>query len=241
MLLTLVILYLLVTIAIGLWAARRVKNTADFAIAGRHLPLVMIITTTFATWFGSETVLGIPAKFVQTGLNGVVEDPFGAGSCLILVGLFFAAKLYKMTLLTISDYYRERYGRVVEVVCSFIIILSYLGWVAAQVTALGLVFKLLSGGAISIPVGMMIGTASILAYTLFGGYLPAKRRVASLERELRQLYLREAELQTKVAQNERRHAVREQQLIAVSAERDALARRLEDVERQLAVARGQKR
>lgn len=169
MLLTLVIVYLLATIAIGLWAAKRVKNTADFAIAGRHLPLVMIVTTTFATWFGSETVLGIPAKFVQSGLNGVVEDPFGAGTCLILVGIFFAAKLYRMTLLTISDYFRERYGRVVEVVCSLIIILSYLGWVAAQVTALGLVFNLLSGGAISIPVGMVIGTASILAYTLFGG------------------------------------------------------------------------
>ena len=169
MLLTLVFAYLLVTIAIGLWAARRVKNTADFAIAGRHLPLVMIITTTFATWFGSETVLGIPAKFVQGGLNGVVEDPFGAGTCLILVGLFFASKLYKMTLLTISDYYRERYGRTVEVVCSLIIILSYLGWVSAQVTALGLVFNLLSDGAISPPLGMVIGTASILAYTLFGG------------------------------------------------------------------------
>lgn len=169
MLLTLVIVYLLVTIAIGLWAARRVKNTADFAIAGRHLPLVMIVTTTFATWFGSETVLGIPAKFVQGGLGAVVEDPFGAGTCLILVGLFFAAKLYRMTLLTISDYYRERYGRSVEVVCSLIIILSYLGWVSAQVTALGLVFNLLSGGAISIPMGMVLGTASILAYTLFGG------------------------------------------------------------------------
>lgn len=169
MLLTLVIIYLLGTIAIGLWAAKRVKTTADFAIAGRHLPLVMIITTTFATWFGSETVLGIPAKFVQGGLGSVVEDPFGAGTCLILVGLFFAAKLYKMTLLTISDYYRERYGRGVEVACSLIIILSYLGWVSAQVTALGLVFNLLSGGAISIPTGMVLGTASILAYTLFGG------------------------------------------------------------------------
>jgi solute:Na+ symporter, SSS family len=169
MLLTLVIFYLLVTIAIGLWAAKRVKNTADFAIAGRHLPLVMIVTTTFATWFGSETVLGIPAKFVEGGLNGVVEDPFGAGTCLIFVGLFFAAKLYKMTLLTISDYYRERYGRGIEVVCSLIIILSYLGWVSAQVTALGLVFNLLSGDAISIPAGMVLGTASILAYTLFGG------------------------------------------------------------------------
>ena len=61
MLLTLVVVYLLFTIAIGLWAAKRVKNTADFAIAGRHLPLIMIVTTTFATWFGSETVLGIPA------------------------------------------------------------------------------------------------------------------------------------------------------------------------------------
>ncbi len=169
MLLTLVIFYLLITIAIGLWAAKRVKNTADYAIAGRHLPLIMIVTTTFATWFGSETVLGIPAKFVQGGLHEVVEDPFGAGTCLILVGLFFAAKLYKMTLLTISDYYRERFGRTIEVACSLIIILSYLGWVSAQVTALGLVFNLLSGGAIPIPVGMVLGTASILAYTLFGG------------------------------------------------------------------------
>jgi SSS family transporter len=169
MLLTLVIFYLLITIAIGLWAAKRVKNTADFAIAGRHLPLIMIVTTTFATWFGSETVLGIPAKFVQGGLNSVVEDPFGAGTCLILVGLFFASRLYKMTLLTISDYYRERFGRVIEVVCSLIIILSYLGWVSAQVTALGLVFNVLSEGAISPPVGMVIGTVSILAYTLFGG------------------------------------------------------------------------
>ena len=169
MLLTLVIAYLLITIAIGLVAAKRVKSSADFAIAGRHLPLAMIVTTTFATWFGSETVLGIPAKFVNSGLNGVVEDPFGAGSCLILVGVFFAAKLYRMNLLTISDYYRERYGRTVEVLCSIIIMVSYLGWVSAQVTALGLVFNLLSGGVVSMPMGMAIGVVSVLAYTLFGG------------------------------------------------------------------------
>ncbi len=169
MLLTLVTLYLAVTIAIGLVAARRVKNTADFVVAGRSLPLIMIVTTTFATWFGSETVLGIPAKFVEGGLGSVIEDPFGAGSCLILVGLFFAARLYRMQLFTLSDYYRERYGRVVEVVCALLILLSYLGWVSAQVTALGLVFHLLSGGAIGIALGMAIGVLTILAYTLAGG------------------------------------------------------------------------
>ena len=81
----------------------------------------------------------------------MVEDPFGAGTCLILVGLFFAGKLYRMNLLTIGDYYRERYGRSGRgAPCSLIIMLSYLGWVSAQVTALGLVFNVLSGGAISI-------------------------------------------------------------------------------------------
>ncbi|ARU06861.1 sodium:solute symporter [Comamonas serinivorans] len=165
----LVIAYLVVTICIGLVAARRVKGTSDYAVAGRSLPLFMIITTTFATWFGSEIVLGVPAKFVEGGLGAVVEDPFGAGMCLILVGLFFAAKLYKLNLMTISDYYRERYGRTVEILCSLFIIVSYLGWVAAQVTALGLVFNLLSGGSLSIEAGMAIGVASVLIYTVFGG------------------------------------------------------------------------
>jgi solute:Na+ symporter, SSS family len=166
-----VVLYLLGTLAIGAWAGTRIKNTADFAIAGRSLPLAMVITTTFATWFGAETVMGIPAKFVQGGLNAVVEDPFGAGTCLILVGIFFAAKLYKKNLLTIGDYYRLRYGKGVEVFCSLAIILSYLGWVAAQVTALGLVFNVLTAGAMSPATGMVIGTLAVLVYVVIGGFL----------------------------------------------------------------------
>ncbi len=170
-LISFVVLYLLGTLAIGVWAGTRIKNTADFAVAGRSLPLVMVITTTFATWFGAETVMGIPAKFVQGGLNSIVEDPFGAGTCLILVGLFFAAKLYKHNLLTIGDFYRERFGRGVEIFCSVAIILSYLGWVAAQITALGLVFSVLTNGAMSETTGMIVGTMAVLVYVVVGGFL----------------------------------------------------------------------
>jgi SSS family transporter len=170
-LLAFVVVYLLGTLALGLYAGTRVKTSTDFALAGRSLPLVMIITTTFATWFGAETVMGISAKFVQGGLKNVVEDPFGASLCLIFVGIFFASRLYKMTLLTIGDYYRKRYGKGVEIFCSVAIILSYLGWVAAQITAIGLVFNLVSGGAISVETGMVIGTLSVLAYVVFGGML----------------------------------------------------------------------
>ncbi|MFM7293449.1 MAG: sodium:solute symporter family protein [Burkholderiales bacterium] len=170
-LLAFVVVYLLATLALGLYAGTRVKTSTDFALAGRSLPLVMIITTTFATWFGAETVMGISAKFVQGGLKNVVEDPFGASLCLIFVGIFFASRLYKMTLLTIGDYYRKRYGKGVEIFCSVAIILSYLGWVAAQITAIGLVFNLVSGGAISVETGMVIGTLSVLIYVVFGGML----------------------------------------------------------------------
>ncbi|HLL12899.1 MAG TPA: sodium:solute symporter family protein, partial [Rubrivivax sp.] len=95
----------------------------------------------------------------------------GAGTCLILVGLFFAAKLYKMNLLTIGDFYRQRYGRGIEVFCSIAIILSYLGWVAAQITALGLVFTVLTGGAMSPSTGMIVGTLAVLVYVVVGGFL----------------------------------------------------------------------
>ena len=166
-----VVLYLLGTLALGMWAGTRIKNTSDFAVAGRSLPLIMVITTTFATWFGAETVMGIPAKFVQGGLNAVIEDPFGAGMCLILVGVFFASKLYKLNLLTIGDYYRQRYGKGIEIFCSVAIIFSYLGWVAAQITALGLVFSVLTGGAMAPATGMIVGTLTVLIYVVVGGFL----------------------------------------------------------------------
>lgn len=169
MLLNLVIAYWIFSVLLGLWAARRVNSSADFAVAGRHLPFYMVTATVFATWFGSEAVLGIPATFLDGNLGSIVADPFGTSICLILVGLFFAAPLYRMRLLTIGDFYKRRYGRSAEVFCSLAIVISYLGWVGAQITALGLVFNVVSGGMISQELGMWIGAGSILVYTLVGG------------------------------------------------------------------------
>jgi len=164
-----VVAYLAVSIAIGLAAARRVHSARDYITAGRRLPIWVVFAAVFATWFGAETVLGISATFLREGLSGLVSDPFGASLCLILVGLFFARPLYRMNLLTIGDYYRARYNRPVEVATSVCIALSYLGWVAAQITALGLVFSVISQGEIPPAAGMVIGASVVLLYTLFGG------------------------------------------------------------------------
>ena len=169
MLIAFVVLYLLVTIAIGLWAARRVHNSKDFVVAGRSLPLYMSVATVFATWFGAETVLSVSATFAKDGLGGIVADPFGSSFCLVFVALFFARAFYRMDLLTIGDFYKKRYGRPVEVVTSLAITASYLGWTSAQLTALGLVFSVLSGGAMSLSEGILLGAAIVLFYTIWGG------------------------------------------------------------------------
>jgi solute:Na+ symporter, SSS family len=169
MLLWFVIIYWVISVAIGLWAATRVHNSKDYTVAGRSLPLAIVTATVFATWFGSETVLGIPATFLREGLGGVIADPFGSSLCLILVGLFFARPLYRMNLVTIGDYYRNKYGRVVEALTTMCIVLSYLGWVAAQISALGLVFNVVSEGAMSQTTGMIIGASTVLVYTVWGG------------------------------------------------------------------------
>ncbi|MDZ7593440.1 MAG: sodium:solute symporter family protein, partial [Thiobacillus sp.] len=169
MLIGFVVLYLVLSIGIGLYAATKVHSAADYITAGRSLPMVVVIAMVFATWFGAETVLGIPATFLDENLGGTISDPFGASLALILFGLFFARPLYRMKLLTLGDFFRQRYNRPVEVVISAAIALSYLGWVSAQVVALGLVFNVLSDGIITQPQGILIGAAVVMLYTLFGG------------------------------------------------------------------------
>lgn len=171
MLVWFVVMYLAVTVGIGLYASTRVKNAKDFASAGGSMPLPVVTAMVFATWFGSEAVLGIPSTFLEEGFAGIIEDPFGSFGCLMLVGILFARRLYRMNLLTIGDFFRNRYGNTVEGITSVVIILSYLGWIAAQMTALGVVFNVLSEGSITTTQGTLIGAVIVLVYTLCGGML----------------------------------------------------------------------
>lgn len=164
-----VALYLIISIGIGIYAATKVHNAKDYVTAGRSLPMWIVVAMVFATWFGAETVLGVPGTFIESNLGGLISDPFGASFCLLFFGLIFARPLYRKNLLTLGDFYREKYSKPVEIAVSIAIALSYLGWVSAQITALGLTFNVLTGGDISMAVGIVIGAGVVMIYTLFGG------------------------------------------------------------------------
>lgn len=162
-----VVLYLALTLGVGFLAARRVKNNTDFALAGKNLGFFMATSTVFATWFGSETVLGSSANFVRDGFHGVIEEPFGAALCLILVGAFFARGLYAMNLTTFGDFYRVRFGPIAEFVSSVLLAVSYVSWVAAQFLALGIVIHTITGLSLEWSVTLMAATVTL--YTTMGG------------------------------------------------------------------------
>lgn len=167
MLLFSIIIYLIITVVIGYWASSRVSTSSDFMLAGRSLPLLLSSSALFATWFGSETVFGASSEFLKGGLYAVIEDPFGAALCLVLFGLFFARKLYSMNLLTLGDFFKVRFGKRTELVASVFIVPSYVGYIAAQLLAMGLILNVVTGMAVW--QGVVISALVVTFYTYVGG------------------------------------------------------------------------
>jgi Na+/proline symporter len=167
MLLFFIGLYLLSNVAVGVWATRRVTTSQDFVLAGRRLPLVLAASVTFATWFGSETIMGAPAMFVEGGIQAVIEEPFGSALCLFLVGAFFARPLYRLRITTFCDYFRIRFGRSAELLSAGLMIPSYFSWIAAQFVAIGIVLNVVTG--VSRELCILFSASVVMIYTLLGG------------------------------------------------------------------------
>jgi solute:Na+ symporter, SSS family len=166
-LLIFIIAYMALTVLVGYWSSRFVKNTRDFVVAGRQMPLIIVSAGLFATWFGSETVMGASTAFLEEGVMGIIEDPFGAALCLFLIGVFMAKPLYRLNLLTFSDYFRKRFSHATESLSALMMIPSYFGWIAAQLIALATILNVLTG----IPLfgGVVICALIVMLYTYIGG------------------------------------------------------------------------
>ncbi len=167
MLVASVIIYFIATLAIGYYASRRVSTTGDFINAGRNLHPAVNAAALFALWFGSETVFGASSEFAEHGFLGVIEDPLGGVLCLLLVGFLFSRKMYRLNVYTIGDLFRNNFGKRIEILSSFLMILSFLGYAGAQMVALGLISQTLLG--ISLTQGILLGFAIVLFYTYTGG------------------------------------------------------------------------
>ena len=165
-----VIVYMLVQLAIGVWASRRIASEDDYLIAGRRLGYPLMTFSIFATWFGAETIVGSAGTAYEEGVSLASAEPFGYGLCLILMGLVFAVPLHRRKLTTLADLYRQRYSVRVERVAAVLLIPGSLLWAAAQIRAFGSVLTTTTT-ALELETAIAIATGVTLLYTAFGGLL----------------------------------------------------------------------
>jgi len=160
-------LYTAAMFLIGWRCQGRIQNAEDFTVAGRRLPLALAWATLLATWFGAGTLLTQADEVRNEGLSVAALDPWGAGVCLLVAGLFFAKPLWEMKLLTLPDFFRRRFGAAAELLAALIMVPSYFGWIAVQFVALGTVLNALFGIDLNLAIFLvaMVG----MGYTLQGG------------------------------------------------------------------------
>ncbi|MBN2549443.1 MAG: sodium:solute symporter family protein [Anaerolineales bacterium] len=159
-----------IRIAVGIWASRRVKNAADYIVAGRRLPIYMAGASIMATWFAAETMMGASATAYQYGFQGVLFDPFGATVCLFVTGFFFTRLMRRARYLTLVDFFERRFGKAMTILSSVIQLITYFVWTGAQLVAAGTIVHALFPN-IPLEVGMIVVAIVVTCYTMLGGML----------------------------------------------------------------------
>lgn len=166
-LITSIAMYMVFMLGIGFWTSRRIRNTKDYIIAGGKMGWWLSLGTLFATWFGAETCMGSSSTAFQKGILGVIADPFGAGLCLMLAGIFFAKIFHNMKAETVVDFFEKRYGRKMAAALSLLYIPVYLGWIGGQLLAFGLILHALTG--LPVMLSVLVSTGVVILYTYWGG------------------------------------------------------------------------
>lgn len=164
-----ILAYVVVQLLIGAYIGRRVRNGTDYLLGGRSLGYTLATFSIFATWFGAETCIGSAGAVYDEGLAAASRDPFGYAACLLLMGLFFARRLWNAGLTTLGDLFRNRYSPGVERLAAILLIPTSVLWAAAQVRAFGLVLETTSG--IDATLATSIAAGVVIIYTAMGGLL----------------------------------------------------------------------
>ncbi len=163
-----IILFLVATLAIGMWAAKQVKGDSEnYLVAGRGLVLPLAAATLMAQSVDSNATLGNTDLVAEFGFWAGASLPIGLALCLFLAGLFFAKPMNRMGLITIPDFYRLKYNRLTEVVASLLMVVSFSFLLAGNLVAGGYMFETFLGTTYT--AGVMLLAIVVFIYTASGG------------------------------------------------------------------------
>ena len=160
------IAYLLTMMAVGALAARRAKTVESFFLAGRSLKPALLTATLTATILGASSTLGMAGLGFSEGLTGAWWLLSGTLGLLVL-SFFLAEKVRAAGCFTLPELMGEEYDQRVRFGASALILVSWIGIIAAQIVASGKLLSILFGP--STEAFMIVSAAVFVLYTALGG------------------------------------------------------------------------
>jgi SSS family solute:Na+ symporter/sodium/proline symporter len=167
LLVVVVILYPLILVGISLYRSKAVKSHADFMVAGRSVPVLMLVGTLVCTWIGSGSLFGGAGLAYRSGIS---ELWFSSGGWVgLIVAFFIAGRVRRIAQYTVPDLLEQRYNATARLLGTLAIVLAYVTIAAYQFRGGGWILSIVTDGAISPTTGMYITCATIVIFTALAG------------------------------------------------------------------------
>ena len=164
--LIIIIVYFVAMIALGLSTRKQARNAGSFFVAGRSGSTLFITGSLLATIIGASATMGMAGLGFSRGLTGawlILSGTVG----LVVLGFIFARKVREYGFYTLPALVEKQYGRLPAMAGSLLIVVAWMGVIAAQIIGAGKIMGVLGIGSSNL--WILISTAVFIFYTVLGG------------------------------------------------------------------------
>lgn len=178
---TIIAIYFVLIISIGLWKGRREKSLEGYALGNRSLPWWAILASILAAEISAATFLGSPAEGYELRNFCYIQLCIGTILGRIVVGKLFLKPYYQYKVVSIYEYLEKRFGIKTRRTASLLFIITRLLASGTRLYVAGIILvmgyqattgEILTdkGEIVSLYViALVIITAATAIYTTVGG------------------------------------------------------------------------
>jgi SSS family solute:Na+ symporter len=166
LLLGIAVVYTILVLSVGVYFHRKTKTLGDYLVAGRALPLPIVLGTIWATYVGGATMVGWTGAFYTFGLDWWFYG-IGAIAGVALISTALARRVRKLGVYTLSELIGLRYDKATRIAMGFMLSIAYVAIYAVQIIALSSVLIVLAG--MPREWAMVLSTIAFVAIAIPGG------------------------------------------------------------------------
>lgn len=164
---TLIAIYFVFVLGIGLAARRKVSSSIDFFLAGRGLPAWVTGLAFISANLGAVEIIGMSANGVQYGLQTMHYFWIGAVPAMVFLGIVMMPFYYGSRVRSVPEFMRKRFGPGAHLVNAISFALAQLLIAGINLLLLAKVVKSLLGW--DMWVTLLVAAAIVLSYITLGG------------------------------------------------------------------------